>query len=89
MVFDHKVKYNGVWYRAGEEITDGSTQSKSVESSVFDSNEDSESRPHTKTDINRMNVEALRELARKNNVPNCENMTGQELKTYLITLFEL
>ena len=44
---------------------------------------------YTKTDINRMNVESLRQLAKENNVPNAENMTGQDLKTYLITLFEL
>ena len=81
MVFDHKVKYNGVWYMPGEEIKNEVDEKKTSTLSDIPK--------YTKTDINRMNVESLRQLAKENNVPNVENMTGQDLKTYLITLFEL
>lgn len=86
MICTHTVKHNGVWYRAGMEIKEGFSSNNEEESS-FDSSEND--KPYKKTDINRMNVESLRQLARENNVPNADNMTGQDLKTYLITLFEL
>ena len=43
----------------------------------------------TKTEINRMNVSELRELALNNEVENAEEMNGTELKKALISKFEL
>lgn len=86
MICTHTVKHNGVWYHTGMEIKEGFSSNNEEESS-FDSYEND--KPYKKTEINRMNVESLRRLAKENNVPNAENMTGQDLKTYLITLFEL
>lgn len=46
-------------------------------------------KPLTKTDINKMKVEELKELATKNGIENAEEMTGAELKEVLIKHFEL
>lgn len=44
---------------------------------------------YTKTDINRMPVSELRTLALNTGVENAEEMTGAELKEYLINVFGL
>ena len=46
-------------------------------------------KPLTKTEINRMPLSELRELALANGIENTEDMTGAELKKALITRFEL
>lgn len=46
-------------------------------------------KPLTKTDINKMSVADLKELATKNDIENAEGMTGAELKEALIARFEL
>lgn len=46
-------------------------------------------KPLTKTDINKMPVAELKELATKNGIENAEEMTGDKLKEALITHFEL
>ena len=43
----------------------------------------------TKTDINRMKTAELREMAINSGVENAEEMTGTELKEYMIALFGL
>ena len=43
----------------------------------------------TKTDINRMSTEDLRQIALNTGIENAENMTGKELKEYLISVFGL
>ena len=43
----------------------------------------------TKTDIKRMPVAELKELAKKTGVEGFETMTGQELKEYLINIMGL
>ena len=44
---------------------------------------------YTKTDINRMTTDDLRKMALNSGVENAENMTGKELKEYLISVFGL
>lgn len=44
---------------------------------------------YTKTDINKMNKASLQELAVKNEIDGAYEMTGEELKEALISLFEL
>lgn len=46
-------------------------------------------KPLTKTEINRMPLSELRELASANGIENTEDMTGAELKKALISRFEL
>ena len=46
-------------------------------------------KPLTKTEINRMPLSELRELALANGIENTEDMTGSELKKVLISRFEL
>lgn len=46
-------------------------------------------KPLTKTEINRMPLSELRELALANGIENTEDMTGAELKKALISRFEL
>ena len=43
----------------------------------------------TKTDINKMKVDALKELAKENGIEGAEEMTGDKLKEALIAHFEL
>ena len=44
---------------------------------------------YTKTEINRMPIAELKELAKKENIDNAEDMTGAELKKVLIKHFDL
>lgn len=81
MKFDYKVKYNGKWYLPGEEVESKKEADVSASSTV--------DRPFTKTDINRLTVDDLKSLAKKNNVPGYENMTGAALKEYFIDLLGL
>ena len=85
MKFPYIVIRNGKWYKAGEEVPEDTTGQK------FSS--ETEQMPkefeYKKTDINRMSTADLKELAREHGVSNVDDMTGQDLKTYLITLFEL
>ena len=46
-------------------------------------------KPLTKTEINRMPIAELKDLALKNGIENAEDMTGAELKKVLISRFEL
>lgn len=46
-------------------------------------------KPLTKTDINKMKVEDLKELAKANEIEGAEEMTGDKLKEALIAKFEL
>jgi hypothetical protein len=48
-----------------------------------------ESTNYTKTDINRMSVQELREMAKRTGVEGAESMTGGELKKYFINVFGL
>lgn len=82
MKFDHKVKYNGVWYEPGEEIEEGANKSASSDFSEFmtppvESN-------YTKTEINRMPVDELRKLAKEQGFSDVEEINGSDLKRMLI-----
>lgn len=46
-------------------------------------------KPFTKTDINKMKVEELKELAKANGIENADELTGEKLKEALIAHFEL
>lgn len=56
---------------------------------VEDEKPQEQPKPLTKTEINRMAISELRELASKNRIQNTEDMTGAEIKKALISRFEL
>lgn len=75
----HTVKYNGKWYKAGEEIgAVEKTASIPFEMSKF-----------TKTDINRMSTADLQSLASESGIPNADSFSGADLKSILIDKFGL
>ena len=51
--------------------------------------ENAEDKQYTKTDIRRMKLAELQELAAENEIDGAYEMTGEELKEALISLFEL
>lgn len=75
MKYKHIVVKDGVWYNAGDEVPEANAEAPLK-------------MQYTKTDINRMSVSDLRDLARKTGVDS-NSMTGAEIKEYLITLFGL
>lgn len=89
MIAKHSVKVNGVWYRAGEEISSPvsynvtSTDEKKIDEIV-------EKQPqYTKTDINRLSTGELKALAKEQAIDGAEDMTGGDLKKVLIEKFGL
>lgn len=90
MVAKHSVKVNGVWYRAGEEIAPAKTEAKEKNFlDEFAENEKDKKETYTKTDINRMPVAELREMAMRTGVEGANTWSGAELKEYLITILGL
>ena len=86
MKFDHKVKYNGVWYEPGEEIEEGVGNTASTNFSEFMT---PPAKNFTKTEIKRMSVGNLRELASEYGIEDAEEKTGEELKDCLISVLNL
>lgn len=83
MLAKNIIKMNGKWYKAGEEVPEGTTGQYSEKMQIpveF---------KYKKTDINRMSTADLKELAREHGVSNVDDMTGQDLKEYFITRFNL
>lgn len=66
MKYDHKVKYNGVWYAPFEDIPE--------EPQISDLHS------YTKTDINRMPIAELQDLALKMGIADANETNGTELK---------
>lgn len=54
-----------------------------------ESEQRTEDKPYTKTDINRMNKAELLDLANEYDVENVDDMTGAELKETLLEMFGL
>ena len=77
MIAQNTMKFNGKWYKAGEEISLAKPQ------------EEAKQNQYTKTEINRMSTAELQTLALENNIDGAEQMTGAELKKVLIEKFEL
>ena len=77
MIAQNTMKFNGKWYKAGEEISLAKPQAEAKQNQ------------YTKTEINRMSTAELQELALENNVDGADEMTGAELKKVLIEKFGL
>lgn len=93
MVYDHMVKVNGQYYRAGEDVPEIDYTAGDENSLPFSDDditfETQGDKKYTKTDINRMSVSELRKMALSTGVEDPDEMTGTELKEYLISLFGL
>lgn len=91
MIAKHSVKVNGVWYRAGEEISSSASSdiANATETNVEKIVEKQSQPQFTKTEINRMPVDELRKLAMGTGVEGADKWTGAELKEYLIALMGL
>lgn len=75
MTAQYTVKFNGKWYKAGEEIEEAQTVSSSFN--------------YTKTEINRMSTADLQALAKEQGIGGAELLSGAELKKLLIERFNL
>lgn len=93
MVYDHMVKVNGKYYQSGEDVPEIMDMAEDENSLPFSDDEitleTKEDKKYTKSDIQRMNKAELQELARNTGVESAEEMTGQELKDYLLNMFGL
>lgn len=90
MVFDHLVKHNGIWYKAGEDvpITSAPTDTMSAKENKIEA-ETLQIAPkkvagHTKAEINTMRVKDLRDLADELGLLNNDEKSGAMLKIEII-----
>lgn len=92
MTYPYIVNKDGVWYPSGSEVPSGtnSDENKTDDFSKYmNQPEKTFETSYTKTDINRMPLAELKEVAMANGVVGAEEMTGSELKKALIEHFEL
>lgn len=97
MVFDHRVKFNGILYEIGQDVPmeDKKAENKVnikpqevLETKVEEVKEVVAEMPtYSKTEINRMSTADLKKLAKENGLD--ESMSGSEIKKELIKKFEL
>lgn len=93
MKYDHMVKVNGNYYQAGEDVPE--IEYMAVDESLLPYSdadiefETRENTSYTKSEINRMKTAELREMAKNTGVEGADDMTGQELKEYFISVFGL
>lgn len=74
------VNKDGVWYKAGTEVP----------AYIIPNNEKEEMKPlYTKTEISKMPVSELREVAKKMQIEDVDSMTGTEIKKALYSVFEV
>lgn len=91
MKYDHRVKLNGKYYMAKEEVPDAAVE----ETPLPFSNKDIEfeekegGKKYTKTEINKLSTEELQNLAAEVGVENAFSTSGVELKKILIGHFRL
>lgn len=86
MIAEYGIKYNGVWYQVGDEIAEEVDKNTSSDTSDFMTPPE---KKFTKTEIKRMPVGNLRELASEYGIENAEEKTGEELKDCLISVLGL
>ena len=86
MIAKYGIKYNGVWYQVGDEIAEEVDKNTSSDTSDFMTPQE---KNFTKTEIKRMPVGNLRELASEYGIEDAEDKTGEELKDCLISVLKL
>lgn len=78
MIYDHRIKYKGVWYKAGVEVphrTNAEIDSIETKSTQSDINEKV---------INRMSLAQLRQVCEENGIEYVEEDTKSVLKAKII-----
>lgn len=86
MIYNHLVKYNGVYYPAGTDVPVGV---KPVEDKKVEEVEEvvAEIPTYSKTEINRMSTADLKELAKEQGID--DELSGADIKKALIKKFGL
>ena len=94
MKYDHLVKHNGIYYVAGENVPDSSPAilesdvAEEMEDNVQDdnvvNNDVDSTHEYSRSDISRMAVADLKELAPKLGIEVTEESTGAKLKEQII-----
>lgn len=87
MVYNHLVKYNGVYYPAGTDVPVGVSSVEIKDNKIID--EVKEEIKYTKTDINRMSTSDLKSLAKSEGIKDADTLSGADLKKVLIEKFGL
>lgn len=85
MKYPYIVCKNGVWYPSGTEVPDD--EPCVIEEDKKEVIEDK--KEYSKTEINRMPIHELKMLALENGIEDADEMTGMEIKSTLIELFNL
>lgn len=84
MKYDHAVKYDGTFYPAGSDVP-VETKDFEIKQDTNVKNEES----YTKTDIKKMPIAELKDLAISIGITDAENKTDSELKKSLIEFYGL
>lgn len=96
MVFNHRVKFNGVYYEKGQNVPlefEKVENEPNIKPQVALETEDRDAQRlvtsdgYTKTDINRMPTADLKKLAKENGID--DSLSGADIKKELINLFGL
>ena len=89
MIYNHLVKYNGVYYPAGTDVPVGVKPVEEVKKveEVKVVEEPVKEVAYTKTEINRMSTADLKELAKEQGID--DELSGADIKKALIKKFGL
>ncbi len=89
MVYDHIIKQNGIYYRSGEEVPDAAEEASplpfSDENIEFETDQE---KRYTKSEINRMPIAELQNLAAEVGMEKAFETSGAQLKKNLIEYFK-
>ena len=79
MKFDHRVKVNGKWYNAGEEV-DASSPVKTTPKAEKENKVEESTNTYKRSDIQKMKVNELKAFAESNGIEVTDDMSGNDLK---------
>ena len=87
MIYNHLVKYNGVYYPAGTDVPVGVKPVEEVKKVEEIKEVVAEMPTYSKTEINRMSTADLKELAKEQGLD--DELSGSDIKKALIKKFGL
>lgn len=87
MIYNHLVKYNGVYYPAGTDVPVGVKPVEEVKKVEEVEEEVAEMPTYSKTEINRMSTADLKDLAKEQGID--DELSGADIKKALIKKFGL
>lgn len=73
MKYPYILVKNGVWYSSGSDVPEDTEPISNTNNSKY-----------KKTDINRMPISELKDLAEQYHIPNAQNLVGTDLKKLII-----